>query len=87
MVDGYTLFMRISIHDSSCNCYQPLNPQEARIAAHSHSPTRYPSGSQLITARAISIKSSNSHPNGNIELEAPWIDVHTLVVDRITHSL
>ena len=62
-------------------------PSGRPLAAPSHSPTRYPSGSQLITATSHFDKSSNSHPNGNIELEAPWIDVHTLVVDRITHSL
>ena len=70
-VEGYTLFMRKSIHDSSGRATGDTNP--------SGSPN---SGtySCFNSIRTISNEPSNPHPNGNIELEAPWIDVHTLVV-------
>ena len=72
-VEGYTLFMRKSIHDTSGKGFQRFTPKGPRIAA----PTRVTTRSQ---SRSHLHHSSHSHPNGKIKLEAPWIDVHTLVV-------
>ena len=67
-MEGYTLFMRKSIHDTSGNGFQRFTPKGPQIAA----PTRI--------SVSFSVSISHSHPNGKIKLEAPWIDVHTLVV-------
>jgi len=71
-VDGYTLFMRKSIHDASGNGYQrsPRGMNPIVAPSREHAPNQ----------GAIYTTSSHSHPNGKIKLEVPWIDVHTLVV-------
>ena len=68
-MDGYTLFMRKSIHDPSGNGFQRFTPKGPQIAA----PTRI----------SISIFQLAFHTHTQMEivkLEAPWINVHTLVV-------
>ena len=76
-VEGYTLFMRKSIHDSSGNCYQPLTLGRARIAAPSSSFQHH-----------FQFKSSHSHPNGNSQTRGPMDRcAHASSFVRIAHTL
>ena len=86
-MEGYTLFMRKSIHDASCNCPNHL-PEGSPKAAHSHSPTRSQSRSQMPRITIRFNKSSNSHPNGNNQTRSPMDRcAHASSFVRITHSL
>jgi hypothetical protein len=78
-VEGYTLFICKSIHDSSmcrdlssyCSTSPQLEPQY--LAGPDTPPTYAPQCRQS--------HHHHMHARLNIELEAPWIDVHTLVVE------
>ena len=73
-VEGYTLFMRKSIHD----------PQVTPPKACSHS--RTPGRCHMPTTHTHIIKTSSTYSHQDFRTTGPWIDVHTLVVDRGSHS-
>jgi hypothetical protein len=77
-VEGYTLFMRKSIHDPHVTAPMlvPAGPPAAATRLHSTHTLRRASSSEQ---RALKTLSRTQH---NVRTTGPWIDVHTLVVDR-----